>query len=328
MVVPTCVCRFDCSGLWSVVWSDANALSPFRTSDVSHASFSPVMDSRSRTDSEHHSWSPRARSGLPDPGSAPPVLSLDQIQVTGSSNEYTDGPTAPQTPEDRRSNVRSTNASTSPSEDVSLPSSGGGSQSSIRTSLGSVSSGQRLLGGAARDERIIRAQPTRAEQSSEEVKPPSGELRALAAVPGSRGRKSPDLHPRCETCGRCRCADCSSPRALPSCWLCGRRCMCSLQSAVEYGTCVCCVKGLFYHCSSDDEDTCVDKPFSCTQVHCCIRWATVSVLAALFPCLLCYLPAKACAAACQSCYDRVTRPGCRCEAGGKSAATSPSRAGA
>ncbi|XP_029302355.1 protein sprouty homolog 2 [Cottoperca gobio] len=299
---------------------------------------------------------PQTHDGSPDPGltnrqllHTPAVLSLDQIRITGSSNEYTDGPTVAQrspasqqrqqksdlvtTPGSRTSeqqetreegpnNLRNlhsltqygnTNASI-PSREGELRSSSADSQSSIRTSVGSTSSGQRVFSSPACSNQIIRTQPKRAKLNSEELKPLSVESRAVLAVPGSGSYKNQGIHSnKCEDCGRCCCPECSRPRVLPSCWMCGRRCMCSVQSAVEYGTCVCCVKGLFYHCSSDDEDTCTDKPFSCTQSHCCVRWATVSLFSLLFPCLLCYLPAKGCVAVCQCCYDQVTRPGCRCK---------------
>ncbi|TNN39631.1 Protein sprouty 2 [Liparis tanakae] len=289
--------------------------------------------------SSHDEGRPQPRptlDGPPDPGSThtPAVLSLDQIRISGSSNEYTEGPTVAQrspaapprqtksdsvpspgsrtgghheTPEEGPNNLRNsltpygnTSTSVSSREGAARP-----------PGAGIASSGPRLVGG----NQIIRTQPKRAELSSEELKPLNHESRAVSAVPGSGGRKTPagGHGDKCDGCGRCRCPECSRPRVLPSCWTCGRRCVCSVQSAVEYGTCVCCVKGLFYHCSSDDEDTCADKPFSCAQSHCCVRWATVSLLAALFPCLLCYLPAKGCVAACQGCYDRAARPGCRCE---------------
>ncbi|XP_075951180.1 protein sprouty homolog 2 [Anarhichas minor] len=294
--------------------------------------------------------------GPPDPrltnrqlAHTPAVLSLDQIRINGSSNEYTEGPTVAQrspaaphrqqksdldsspvsrtsgqheTPEERPNNLRNlnlltqygnTNTSISSREGALRSSSPEDSQSSIRTSAGSTSSGQRLLSSPAGSNQIITTQPKRAELNSEELKPLNREYRTVLPVHGSAGSINPGIHTsKCEDCGRCRCPECSRPRVLPSCWTCSRRCVCSVQSAVEYGTCVCCVKGLFYHCSSDDEDTCADKPFSCTQSHCCIRWATISLLALLFPCLLCYLPAKGCVAVCQCCYDRVTRPGCRC----------------
>lgn len=337
--------------------------------------FSPKMDSTSQNDSDggggRHGWSStsspgtthddgrpqppllQTHDGPPDPGltnGQPAVLSLDQIRITGSSNEYTEGPTVAQrspalqqrqqksdlvtspgsrtsgqqeTREEGPNNLRNlhsltqhgnTNTSISSREGVLRSSSAEDSQSSIRTSVGSTSSGQRLLSSPAGSNQIIRTQPKRAELNSEELKPLNDESRPVVAVPGSGSYKNQEIHTnKCEDCGRCCCPECSRPRVLPSCWMCGRRCVCSAQSAVEYGTCVCCVKGLFYHCSSDDEDTCADKPFSCSQSHCCVRWTTVSLLSLLFPCLLCYLPAKGCVAACQSCYDRVTRPGCRCK---------------
>ncbi|KAM3585175.1 uncharacterized protein V6R79_009537 [Siganus canaliculatus] len=267
------------------------------------------------------------------------VLSLDQIRITRCSNEYTEGPSVVQkspasehrqqksdlvaspgsrtsgqleTQEERPNNLR--NLPLTSREGLLRSYSTEDSQSSIRTSVGSTSSSQRLLSSPASGSQIIRTQPKRAELNVEELKPLSNqETRSVAAVPGSGSPKNEGKHSnKCQECGRCRCADCRRPRSLPSCWLCGRRCMCSAQSAVEYGTCVCCVQGLFYHCSSDNEDPCIDKPFSCTQSHCCVRWTTVSLLSLLFPCLLCYLPAKGCVAVCQSCYDRVARPGCRC----------------
>lgn len=231
------------------------------------------------------------------------VLSLEQIRVTGCSNEYTDGPTAscPRTEDSTQEGINNLR---------NLQSERGGGHSSTseqphgqRTSGDSPASGHRLLGQSRTE--IIIVQPKSPEQNPEELKPLNEPL--------SVGQNGLHKHwDRCEECGRCRCSECVRPRVLPSCWLCGRRCMCSAHSAVEYGTCVCCVKGLFYHCSSDDEDTYADKPFSCSQPHCCARWTTVSLLALLFPCLLCYLPARACVHACQSCYDRAARPGCRC----------------
>lgn len=274
------------------------------------------------------------------PPYTPAVLSLDQIKITGANNEYTDGPASAQrslaperrpppsstvaapsstgehleTPEQRPNNLCNLTSltqlgNTNSSRDGALRSLGvedlrGG----VRTSVGSSVSGQRLPG----DSQIIRTQPKRTELGSEELKPLNTDPEPVAAVPGTGAASSPAVHSKCEDCGRCSCPECSRPRALPSCWMCGRRCMCSAQSAAEYGTCVCCVKGLFYHCSSDDEDTCADKPFSCRQPRCCVRWTAASLLSLLFPCLLCYLPAKGCVAVCQSCYDQVSRPGCRC----------------
>ncbi|KAE8584653.1 hypothetical protein XENTR_v10021049 [Xenopus tropicalis] len=117
----------------------------------------------------------------------------------------------------------------------------------------------------------------------------------------------------CEECGRCKCNECAQVRNLPSCWVCNDRCICSAENVIDYGTCLCCIKGLFYHCSTDDEDNCADDPCSCSQGSCCARWAAMSLLSFFMPCLCCYLPAKGCLKLCQKAYDRVKRPGCRCE---------------
>lgn len=246
------------------------------------------------------------------PPNTPAVRSLHQIETTGSSNEYTDGPVAarrspapehqrprssPVTVPISRTGVDLETPGEKPNDLRNLPSlmQDGSRNSSmdgvplVRSAADSLSGVRNSVGGS---NQIIRAQPKRTELSSEELKPLSSHSEPVTAVPGTRGSKIQGAHSKC-----------SRPRTLPFCWMCGRRCMCSVQSAMEYGTCVCCVKGLFYHCSSDDEDTCADKPFSCRQPHCCVRWTTISLLSLLFPCLLCYLPAKGCVAVCQSCYE-------------------------
>lgn len=118
----------------------------------------------------------------------------------------------------------------------------------------------------------------------------------------------------CECCGKCKCGDCTAPRSLPSCLACNGQCLCSAESALEHGTCMCLVKGIFYHCSNDDEgDSCADHPCSLSRSHCCSRFLCMGLMSVLFPCLLCYPPVKGCLKACQRCYDRVNRPGCRCK---------------
>ncbi|XP_005999743.1 protein sprouty homolog 2 [Latimeria chalumnae] len=260
------------------------------------------------------------------------VLSLDQIRVIRSTNEYTEGPTvAPRsgikpTPrsssqhknertngltsdlDHQRSNHRGQHQHMQPSSRMPLTRStstvSSGSRSSTRTSTSSTSSEQRLLGTSSSppgpgSDQIIRVQP-KSEIKSDELKPLSKE---------DLGRHSY----RCEDCGKCKCTECTYPRTLPSCWLCDKRCLCSAQNVVEYGTCVCCVQGVFYHCSNDDEDNCADNPCSCSQSHCCARWSAMGVMSLILPCLWCYLPARGCLKLCQGCYDRVNRPGCRCK---------------
>lgn len=118
----------------------------------------------------------------------------------------------------------------------------------------------------------------------------------------------------CERCGKCKCGECTAPRSLPSCLACNGQCLCSAESALEHGTCMCLVKGIFYHCSNDDEgDSCADHPCSLSRSHCCSRFMCMGLMSVLFPCLLCYPPVKGCLKACQGCYDRVNRPGCRCK---------------
>ena len=116
----------------------------------------------------------------------------------------------------------------------------------------------------------------------------------------------------CERCGKCKCTECTAPRTLPSCLV--GQCLCSPDSVVEHGTCMCLAKGIFYHCSNDDEgDSCADHPCSLSRSHCCSRFLCMGLMSVLFPCLLCYPPVRGCVKACQDCHDRVNRPGCRCK---------------
>ncbi|KAL2094633.1 hypothetical protein ACEWY4_009352 [Coilia grayii] len=122
----------------------------------------------------------------------------------------------------------------------------------------------------------------------------------------------------CDRCKKCRCTECTLPRALPSCWVCHQACLCSAQSLVDAATCMCLVKGVFYHCAEDEDDgdegSCADRPCSCAPAHRCARWSFMAVMSLALPCLLCYLPAVGCAKLSQKCYDGARRPGCRCKA--------------
>ncbi|XP_078513621.1 protein sprouty homolog 2 [Lissotriton helveticus] len=255
------------------------------------------------------------------------ILSLDQIRTIRNTNEYTEGPTvaprpgtkpAPRTvgqPKSERTHGFSEQRQHSRGQPVppctraplsrSTSTGSSGSRGSTRTSTSSASSEHRLLSSSfspsgLAPEQVIRVQPKGDHLKADVLKPLSGpELGAHSY--------------RCEDCGKCKCRECTCPRALPSCWICDKQCLCSAQSALDYGTCVCCVKGLFYHCSTDDEDDCFDKPCSCTQAHCCARWSAMGALSLLLPCLCCYLPGKGCLLLCQGCHDRLNRPGCRCK---------------
>jgi len=84
---------------------------------------------------------------------------------------------------------------------------------------------------------------------------------------------------------------------------------------VDAATCMCLVKGVFYHCGEDEDEegSCADKPCSCSQANCCARWTFMAALSVVLPCLVCYLPATGLAKLGQKCYDSASRPGCRCK---------------
>ena len=94
---------------------------------------------------------------------------------------------------------------------------------------------------------------------------PGAEKLAAAASSGAAATESII----CVVCGRCRCAACGTAAALPSRWLCDNSCLCSATAVVDTLSCMCCVKGAFYHCGermaedADKEDSWVDSPCSC-----------------------------------------------------------------
>lgn len=123
----------------------------------------------------------------------------------------------------------------------------------------------------------------------------------------------------CPQCNRCRCNDCQRPRQLPSKWICDDNCFCSAETIIDYASCLCCVKALFYHCSKDHEldcesETirCADDPCSCVPYKRASRWGCLSVLSILLPCLCCYWPMRGCVSLCAKCYAKHSRHGCRC----------------
>ncbi|CAM1302854.1 SPRY2 (predicted) [Pycnogonum litorale] len=119
----------------------------------------------------------------------------------------------------------------------------------------------------------------------------------------------------CSECGRCKCESCRNPKKLPFKWLCRDGCLCSADSVVDYLSCMCCVKGLFYHCAnidSDDGTSCTDQPCSCVPHRRCLRWTSMSLLSFVLPCLWCYCPMKGCVKLCELCYSKVTNHGCTC----------------
>lgn len=82
------------------------------------------------------------------------------------------------------------------------------------------------------------------------------------------------------------------------------------EEVIDYATCMCCAKGLFYHCTKDSEDEgrIADDPCSCSGPlkSCLPRWGCLAVLSLFLPCLWCYLPIAGCrkAASCVSCKQK------------------------
>ncbi|XP_014664609.1 PREDICTED: protein sprouty-like [Priapulus caudatus] len=121
----------------------------------------------------------------------------------------------------------------------------------------------------------------------------------------------------CPECGKCRCALCTNPRPLPEKWLCGNKCLCSATQAVDYCTCMKCVKAGFYLCAGDESDSgseSVDEPCSCApEQRGCARWTCLAALSLALPCLLCYWPLRACTRLAEHCYNCYHGSGCHCQ---------------
>jgi hypothetical protein len=122
----------------------------------------------------------------------------------------------------------------------------------------------------------------------------------------------------CVRCGRCRCAACGTPKALPAVWLCDNCCLCSAESVLDTVSCMCCVKAAFYHCGerldqdSDKEDSWVDSPCSCSQNKWWLRWGCLALMSVPLPCLLCYPLLRGLTKGAEQCYQSATSQGCRC----------------
>ncbi|KAG6941107.1 sprouty RTK signaling antagonist 4 [Chelydra serpentina] len=241
------------------------------------------------------------------------ILPIDQMKTTHMENDYTDNPSLAQLAAQKH--LRGHHEPTligqqqqRCEQDVTHPwISFSGRPSSISSSS-STSSDQRLLDHMApapvvdqSSPRAVRIQPKVINCKPVDLKGPMSQ--------------EVDKHfLLCEACGKCKCKECALPRTLPSCWVCNQECLCSAQNLVNYSTCMCLVKGVFYHCTNeDDEGSCADHPCSCSHSNCCARWSFMGALSLVLPCLLCYLPATGCVKLSQRCYDQVNRPGCRCK---------------
>ncbi|XP_049296002.1 protein sprouty [Anopheles funestus] len=148
-----------------------------------------------------------------------------------------------------------------------------------------------------------------------------------AGVPGSDGLMGIGSI-TCPRCRRCRCEECQKPRPLPSHWLCDKSCLCSAETIIDYASCLCCVKALYYHCSKEHEFerevigpdgtietetvSCADDPCSCVPHKRTTRWGCLGALSVALPCLWCYWPMRGCVAICARCYAKHSRHGCRC----------------
>ncbi|CAL7952362.1 unnamed protein product [Xylocopa violacea] len=153
------------------------------------------------------------------------------------------------------------------------------------------------------------------------TKQPVSFTKEPANSPASRTYDPAGLSIMCNFCGRCRCESCREPPPLPSKWLCDNKCLCSADAILDYASCLCCVKGLFYHCADGSSAAgidaeaargCADEPCSCTGNRRATRWACLGALTLVMPCLLCYWPFKGCVALCEMCYARHAAQGCRC----------------
>lgn len=156
----------------------------------------------------------------------------------------------------------------------------------------------------------------------------SKDVKSVLATPASQScslsAKATSSSITCSHCHRCRCQACvSGARRLPRAWLCGRRCECSAERAVEVCSCLIAVRCLFYHCVDDDDDnmrdsggaTAADDPCSCCErPHCCLRWSAMGALSLCLPCLCLYWPLRGLLAASQATYSLCChRRGCRCQ---------------
>ena len=136
-------------------------------------------------------------------------------------------------------------------------------------------------------------------------------------VNSEHGRHSTAESIICHRCGKCKCHQCTQRRELPTTWICNNKCRCSAIDIVDYCSCVCGVKAVFYHCMTDSDGDCgesaADDPCGCCeQAQCCKRWTTMGLLSIIFPCLCCYWPLRCAVSACTACYNRCTRKGCHC----------------
>jgi len=123
----------------------------------------------------------------------------------------------------------------------------------------------------------------------------------------------------CVRCGRCRCAACRQAKSLPAVWMCNNTCLCSVESALDTVSCMCCVKAVAYHCGErleqdcdDRTDSWLDSPCSCSHNKWWLRWGCLALMSLPLPCLLCYPLLKGLASGVERVYAAAASQGCRC----------------
>ena len=119
----------------------------------------------------------------------------------------------------------------------------------------------------------------------------------------SKAKAAADTDNKCAKCHRGQSS--SEHRRLPGSWICGGKWYCSCSSVVDLLSCMCIVKGLFYHCCDEPHDVDPDPhPCDCSCGRQCVsRWASMAAMSLCLPCLLCYLPLKAGQKAIEACYN-------------------------
>lgn len=168
-------------------------------------------------------------------------------------------------------------------------------------------SGQELLPGSWDRSSNRSSRPSSAEVSPPIVTQPMAFEPIPKSISSSRSRSAFEEVvgcSECSKCGKCRCPCCSKRRELPGNWVCGGKWYCSGESVIDLLSCMCLVKGLFYHCCDDPHDVDPDPdPCDCSGSRCNSRWATMIGLSFCLPCLLCYWPMTAGYKAVDACYN-------------------------
>ncbi|ODN03928.1 Protein sprouty [Orchesella cincta] len=120
----------------------------------------------------------------------------------------------------------------------------------------------------------------------------------------------------CPYCRRCRCEACATPRPLPSRWICSKSIHCGPEPFLDYVTCLCCVKAVFYHCGKNHEPDggvlCADKPCSCAPHRKFWRWGCMAAMSVVLPCLCLYWPCRGCIGLAEKAYQKYHNNGCTC----------------